>query len=109
MTKLSGSICLAVALLLLLAMPWGTAALANAVQGRLFVVDGDADSQIIELDPSTGAVLNSFATPVATTGEGPDGLAYCSGRMFFVSSQSEEGYLAETIYIRGTFRGRKGV
>jgi outer membrane protein assembly factor BamB len=98
MSRLLGSVCLALALLLLLVAPWGTAALADG-QARLFVVDGDEDSQIIELNPSTGAVLNSFATPVTCGGDGPDGLAYCNGRMFFVTSgEGEPEYLAETIY-----------
>ncbi|MFC1993594.1 hypothetical protein ACFLV3_07330 [Chloroflexota bacterium] len=93
MTKLSGSICLAVVLLLLVTMFGGTTALAivpNGIPsgGRLFVVDGDESSQILELDPSTGAVLNSFPTPVPTN-DGPEGLAYCNGRMFFVSSPEE--------------------
>ena len=42
--------------------------------GRLFVVEGDTDT-IYELNPATGAVINSFATPENASGA-PDGLAY---------------------------------
>jgi PKD repeat protein len=51
------------------------------ILGRLFMVDCDS-SQIYELDPATGAVVNNFSTPVPA-GE-CDGLAYGNGRMFYV-------------------------
>jgi len=53
------------------------------VDGKLFMVDG-GNSTIYELDPSTGAVLNTIPTPIATDGGG-DGLAYGDGRMFFTT------------------------
>ncbi|MFC1993621.1 YncE family protein [Chloroflexota bacterium] len=104
MTKLSGYICLAVVLLLPLTMFWGTDVLAEGGPnglpsgGRLFVVDGDPDSYILELDPSTGAVLNGFPTPVFVSLEGLEGLAYCNGRMFFVTTPGDAPFGAETIY-----------
>jgi PKD repeat protein len=58
--------------------------------GKLFMVDG-YNSTIYELDPSTGAVLNTISTPTATDGGG-DGLAYGNGRMFFSTIGSDTIY-----------------
>ena len=45
-----------------------------AAPGRLFVLEGQTD-MIYELDPLTGALVNSLPTPEGATG-GPDGLAF---------------------------------
>jgi hypothetical protein len=42
---------------------------------RLFALDNDSGGTIHELDPDTGAILNSFPTPEAVAA-GADGLAY---------------------------------
>jgi outer membrane protein assembly factor BamB len=53
-----------------------------AAEGRLFMVCYNT-SQIHELDPDTGVILNSFPTPEPCLGEA--GLAYGEGRMFFIN------------------------
>ncbi|MFC1905029.1 hypothetical protein ACFLXT_04655 [Chloroflexota bacterium] len=78
MTKALKPLCLSVVLLLLSLMVMSSPVLAE--DGKLFMVDV-YNSQIHELDPSTGAILNTIPTP-ETTGEA-DGLAYGNGRMFF--------------------------
>ena len=60
---------------------------APIVGGKLFMVAGD-NSTIYELDPSTGAVLSTIPTPIATDGGG-DGLAYGGGRMFFTTIDTD--------------------
>ncbi len=53
---------------------------------RLFGVF-DTASEIVELDPTTGALLNSFSTPVPTT-FGPDGIAYDGNVIYFLAGGS---------------------
>jgi len=53
---------------------------------RLFAVFNTA-SEIVELDPVTGAQLNSFPTPVPTT-FGPDGIAYDGNVIYFLAGNS---------------------
>jgi outer membrane protein assembly factor BamB len=61
-------------------------------QGLLFMVG--EDGKIYQLNPGTGATLNSFAIPsVAFSGEGPNGLAYGNGSLFYV-----DGYADNKIY-----------
>jgi len=69
----------------------GMSTAAYAQVDRLFVVDG-VSSRIYELDPTTGAAINSFAAPEPASG-GPDGLGFGAGRMFYVN-----GYGTNTIY-----------
>jgi hypothetical protein len=66
--------------------------------GRLFMVngyydydDGEPSSEILELNPSTGAIVRSIPTPVDTDGGG-DGLAYGNGRMFFATISTDTIY-----------------
>jgi len=49
----------------------------------LFVVNGNSSS-ISALDPDSGAVLNTFASPEPTSGA-PDGLGASADRLFFVN------------------------
>ncbi|MFC1916957.1 hypothetical protein ACFLX1_02380 [Chloroflexota bacterium] len=86
--------CITLTLSLLFAVTISSSALA--ADGRLFMVDGNT-SHIVELDPDNGAVLNSFSTPYPSS-EGPDGLAYCNGRMFFTADHEGPDHLVELIY-----------
>lgn len=54
---------------------------------RLFAVQGGV-SMIQEIDPNTGAVLNSFPTPVPNV-SGPAGLAYDGVSVFFLVGNSQ--------------------
>ncbi|MDY6805831.1 MAG: DUF4347 domain-containing protein [Cyanobacteriota bacterium] len=49
---------------------------------RLFAVSSDGSEKIIELDPATGTVVNSFDPP--TTLSGSEGLAFDGDRLFFI-------------------------
>ncbi|MGD1806506.1 choice-of-anchor Q domain-containing protein, partial [Dapis sp. BLCC M126] len=51
---------------------------------RLFAVKNDPSSQIIELNPETGAEINSFSAP-ETFSSGPQGLAFDGNSLFFVN------------------------
>ncbi|MFC1955479.1 hypothetical protein ACFLWZ_02955 [Chloroflexota bacterium] len=85
--------CITMALSLLFVM--ATSSTVLAADGKLFMVNGDTN-QIVELNPDTGAELNKFSTPEASS-KGPDGLAYGSGRMFFTAGH-EENNGAQLIY-----------
>jgi outer membrane protein assembly factor BamB len=54
--------------------------------GRLFAVPADETNAVVELDPTSGAELNRFATPEPSS-SGPDGLAFDGQRLFFLSSR----------------------
>ncbi|MFC1923974.1 Calx-beta domain-containing protein [Chloroflexota bacterium] len=67
--------------------------------GKLFMVNGEWDegeealvSEIIELNPDTGAVVNIIPTPIDDYAGDGDGLAYGNGRMFFAT------YTTDLIY-----------
>jgi len=49
------------------------------------------EGEIFELDPDTGALLNTIPTPIDTDGGG-DGLAYGNGRMFFTTIDTDTIY-----------------
>ena len=84
--------------------------------GRLFMVNGGWDegpaSEILELDPDTGAVLSTIPTPIATDGGG-DGLAYGNGRMFFTTIDTNtiyeidpsDGGVINSFTVPGTYDG----
>ncbi len=62
---------------------------------RLFAVPGGisgASNEIVEVDPNTGAEINRFAAPTATSG-GPDGLAYDGSHLWFIN-----GFGDDTLY-----------
>lgn len=82
MKRISRLACITVALSLLFVLAISSPVLAE--DGRLFMIDG-ITNQILELNPDTGAVLNSFSTPYPSS-DGPDGLAYGNGRMFYTAS-----------------------
>jgi VCBS repeat-containing protein len=52
--------------------------------GRLFAVPLSPDNTILELNPATGAVINSFAAP-EPTGPGAVGLAFDGSRLFYLN------------------------
>ena len=58
---------------------------------RLFVVNGSGGT-ILEIEPITGAVLNTIPAPEPTS-DGPDGLAFDGGSLFFVN-----GFGSNNIY-----------
>ncbi len=59
---------------------------------RLFAVDADLN-QIVELNPSTGAVLQSIPTP---TTAGPDaGLAFANNTLYFLASADSTIYVID--------------
>ncbi|MFT5322767.1 MAG: Ca2+-binding RTX toxin-like protein [Planctomycetaceae bacterium] len=64
----------------------GSALITDDDPLRLFAVF-DTASEIVEIDPTTGARLNSFPTPVPTT-FGPDGIAYDGNTVFFLAGNS---------------------
>ena len=64
----------------------GSALITDDDPLRLFAVFNTA-SEIVELDPVTGARLNSFPTPVPTT-FGPDGIAYDGNSIYFLAGNS---------------------
>ena len=55
---------------------------------QLFVTDSNND-MILELDPSTGAVINSFPAPVSFLSAQPEGLAFSGSSLFFVDDFSD--------------------
>ncbi|MDA0920744.1 MAG: hypothetical protein O2945_16855, partial [Planctomycetota bacterium] len=74
--------------------------LSNAVNANLGVFQGSAlitdddplrlfatfsgSNQITEIDPATGAQLNSFLSPDSATSDGADGVAYDGSSLYFV-------------------------
>ncbi len=68
------------------AVTQGSALITDDDPLRLFAVFSTG-SNIVELDPNTGAQLNSFATPVPTS-FGPDGIAYDGNSVFFLAGNS---------------------
>ena len=67
---------------------WGQTYPGSMVQ-RLFEVrtEGTA-ATIYELDPTTGAAINSFAAPAAIAASGPQGLALGSNSLFYIDSST---------------------
>ena len=65
---------------------WTQTCPVNTVQ-RLFEVRADGTAATIyELDPTTGAAINSFAAPAAIGFSGPQGLAIGSSSLFYIDS-----------------------
>lgn len=56
----------------------------DAGPDRLFAVPTDGSNTIVELSPSTGAVLNRFPAPEPVS-QGPDGLAYDGHSLFYIN------------------------
>ena len=72
-----------------LALPSGVAG-----QERLFGLDA-AGSQILQIDPESGAVLSSFPTPVLCRPEGPCGLAYSGTSLYFADATDPDQRIYE--------------
>jgi glutamine cyclotransferase len=62
-------------------------------KGRLYAIWGDdchgSGSTIARIDPLTGSVLSSFATPVATSYSGPQGLALGPESLFYIDGGTD--------------------
>ncbi|MEQ9007414.1 MAG: choice-of-anchor D domain-containing protein, partial [Ekhidna sp.] len=56
---------------------------ASGIGGKLYALD-HINQLILELDPETGAILNSFDSPENIYG-GPDGLAYDGSHLYFTN------------------------
>ena len=61
----------------------------NGLLDRLFAVKDDGSDLIVELNPSTGAEINSFSTPEPLITPGPQGLAFDGNSLFFVNDNGE--------------------
>ncbi len=70
----------------------GTDSGGVVAQSRLFVVAADGSNTIVEIDPVTGAHLNSFAAPEPVSA-GPDGLAFDGTTLYFLN-----GFGTDTLY-----------
>ncbi len=63
-----------------------------ALPARMFAVPTNNQSQIVELDPLTGAELNRFAAPEVTSANG-DGLAFDGSSLYYLN-----GFGTNTLY-----------
>ncbi|NLZ03362.1 MAG: hypothetical protein GXY25_22850, partial [Pirellulaceae bacterium] len=68
-------------------------------KGRLYAIWGDdchgSGSAIARIDPLTGSVLNSFATPAVTSYSGPQGLALGPDSLFYIDGATAK---AQVLY-----------
>ena len=78
-----------ITLLGLLALP-----AAGTAQELLFGLDA-ANSQILQIDPDDGGVINSFSTPVLCRPEGPCGLAYSGVSLYFADATDPDERIYE--------------
>ena len=67
---------------------------AGEAQEVLYGLDA-ANSQILQIDPADGSVVNSFFTPVLCRPEGPCGLAYSGISLYFVDATDPEQRIYE--------------
>jgi len=70
----------------------------HATAGRLFGVPDDGSNRIVELDPLTGATINSFAAPVLNVLPEHVGLAFDGTSVFFAQQDLSKFPTTATLY-----------
>ncbi len=63
---------------------WDQFAQISSTEGRVFVLD-PFRSEVIEIDPATGANISSFSLPESASG-GPDGLAFDGEFLYYINA-----------------------
>ncbi|MCH8046641.1 MAG: tandem-95 repeat protein [Planctomycetes bacterium] len=61
----------------------------SGTRPRLFAIPRDSATQIVELDPDSGAEINRFEAPESVSG-GPDGLAFDGQSLFFINGSGTD-------------------